>query len=227
MRIRSASVTTASAVLIGTAVMFAPAASSGAPQAVHHGTVRAAHVSPVRVLYNQNDDDADSAITSQNFEAQYDAFDNQAADDFRVPANTTWKVKKVIVTGTYQGFPGPASSENVFYYKDAGGLPGTLRAELDNIAGADSGGNFVIPAPVRVKGGDLGRTYWVSVQINMDFSIGGQWYWETRSVQTDNRAAWQNPGNGFGTNCTTWATMQTCLGFPGPDLMFALSGRSM
>ena len=68
--------------------------------------------------------------------------------------------------------------------------------------------------------------YWVSVQANMDIGTNGQWGWATRSVQTNNPATWQNPGDGFGSGCTTWANMDTCLGAPGPDLMFQLKGNT-
>lgn len=60
----------------------------------------------------------------------------------------------------------------------------------------------------------------------MDHTFG-EWFWETRTVQSGPAAAWENPGNGWGPSCTTWAKMQTCIADPnqGPDFMFALRGK--
>jgi hypothetical protein len=35
---------------------------------------------------------------------------------------------------------------------------------------------------------------------------------------------WENPGDGWGTGCTTWTNMQSCWGSlnPGPDFEFVL-----
>ena len=56
--------------------------------------------------------------------------------------------------------------------------------------------------------------------------MGGEWGWETRTVQSGLAAAWENPGRGFTVACLTYANMQTCQGLTGePDLMFALRGK--
>src|SRR2546430_2127946 len=69
-------------------------------------------------------------------------------------------------------------------------------------------------------------THWVSVQSRQDLTPYGQWFWGTRCVgpnsacapATGNPAAFQNPGNGFGTGCTTWAVRTTCIPTSiGPD----------
>jgi hypothetical protein len=39
-------------------------------------------------------------------------------------------------------------------------------------------------------------------------------------LQNGNLSAWQNPGDGFGTRCTTLATTESCTG-AGPDFMFS------
>ena len=54
------------------------------------------------VLYDQYDNATATPpvdITSQDFEASFDAFDNQAADDFVVPVGETWNVTEVDVLG--------------------------------------------------------------------------------------------------------------------------------
>ena len=205
----------------GVASAATPSLSSG-----HHAAKSLPPHSAAAVLYDQNNNDGGTGVTSQNFESSFDVYDNQGADDFTVPAGTTWKITEVDVTGVYYNGSGPAVSENVTFYKNNHGLPGAIVAEQDNVAGADSFGSFAISIPkTKLKGGTKGKTYFVSVQVNMDFTNGGQWGWEDRSVQSGNGAAWQNPGGGFGTSCSTWGTMESCLGF-GPDLMFTLRGKS-
>ncbi|TDM08321.1 MAG: hypothetical protein C4K60_02290 [Ideonella sp. MAG2] len=186
---------------------------------------KAVSQSPYVVLYDQNDNDAGSGFTSQNFEADFDAFDNQAADDFVVPAGVKWTVKELVVTGAYFNGTGLMPSVNVTFYKSKGGKPGAVKADFPAVVPVDNGtGSLVItlPAKLSLKPG----SYWVSVQANMDFSAGGQWAWQGRSVQANNPAQWQNPGDGFGSGCTTYGDMSTCLGVSVPDFMFSLNGVS-
>ncbi len=87
----------------------------------------------------------------------------------------------------------------------------------------DSAGTFTIAltTPAVLPAG----TYWVSVQAAMDFSAGGQWGWTERTVQSNSASAWQNPGGGFATPCTSWGPRAaTCLVGTDPDLVFRLSG---
>lgn len=224
MRKRLASVITASAMVTAAALMFAPAAgAASAPSFAGRGTVHPAVEAPDAsvVLYDQNNNDAGTGVTSQNFEASFDIYDNSGADDF-VATGGGWKIKQVTVTGVYYNGYGPAVSETVSVYKDAGGLPGALIKAKTKV-GADTAGSFVIKlGKTGIKTGGAG-TRWLGVVVNMDFSAGGQWGWETRSVQSGNGAAWQNPGNGFGSGCVTWTNLMTCLGY-GPDFMFKLKG---
>ncbi|HEV8692354.1 MAG TPA: hypothetical protein VGQ91_18760, partial [Ideonella sp.] len=66
--------------------MSATAAGPGASSA---GTGAKAGVKPAQgpdaTLYDQNNDDNGIGIVSQNFEATFDAYDAQGADDFAVP----------------------------------------------------------------------------------------------------------------------------------------------
>ena len=88
--------------------------------------------------------------------------------------------------------------------------------------GSGSNGTYHVPLhrPVRLEPG----TYWLSVRANMSFSVG-QWGWEVVSQATGSVASWKNPGDGFGTGCTTYTDMQTCFGgsAPGPDFMFSVN----
>jgi PQQ-like domain len=169
-------------------------------------------------------------VSSQNFEAQYDAYDDQAADDFLVPVGHTWKVKQLIVLGHYYNGPGKAASENVSFYEDAGGLPGALEASFGGVVGKETiPGYFKInlPTTADLSGGTTGSgtVYWVSVQANMDFGSAGQWGWDDSANNFGFEAAWQNPGDGFGTGCTTWAHETDCLGGSQPQSKaFTLKG---
>ena len=55
-----------------------------------------------------------------------------------------------------------------------------------------------------------------------------QWFWAENSERAGALSMYRNPGDGFGTGCTTWGVMTTCLPFgEGPDLMFSLGGRQL
>src|SRR6266480_1798512 len=177
------------------------------------------------VLYDQTDMPAANATVSQNFETANDAFDNQLADDFVVPAGG-WTIGQVNVGGVYFNGPGPATSVNVTFYDDAGGLPGAAHAGgtysmIAITSGAATGAfNICLPTPLTLAAGH----YWVSVQANLNFTPGGEWGWTDRVVTSNSPAAWQNPGGGFGTPCTTWgARGPTCMIDPGNnDQIFRL-----
>lgn len=180
-------------------------------------------------LYDQNSNDSGVGIVSQNFEASFDAYDSQGADDFSVPVGSCWKIKAVDVTGVYFNGPGPAPSVHVTFYKQKGGAPNELAiiADFPAIVPTDVGGSFAIALPTGVKA-KSGKKYWVSVQANMDFALGGEWGWETTNTLSGIGAKWKNPGGGFGTGCSTYGDMVSCIGAlgQGPDYMFALRGKS-
>ena len=159
------------------------------------------------VLYDQLNNAGATDVTSQNFEASFDTFDDFAADDFVVPGGQTWNIDTVEVAGEYSGGGGPATSVNVFFYSNAITLPGTLLAARTDISYTTvlTPGNFsILLSPTVML--DSG-TYWVSVQANQDFTPNGQWYWRNRTVQANSAAAWENPGNGFSTGCTSWGIL--------------------
>jgi len=236
MRFRIFSVVAGLAVAVGVAVSVSTAGASRPinPTSAGASAKGQAHVittapDTLTTLYDNNNNDSGVGVVSQNFESQFDAYDSQDADDVAVPATTIWKVKQVIVTGVYFNGSGPAASENVFFYKNKHGLPGDLLKEYDGILGTDNGtGSFVIklPSVARLNGGTAGKSFWVSVQANMDFSVGGEWGWEGSLNTVGKPAAWQNPGDGFATGCTTWGVETTCIGDvgQGPSKMLKLRG---
>jgi hypothetical protein len=180
------------------------------------------------ILYEQMANAGTNSLTSQNFEASLDIYDNQGADDFIVPVGETWSIESVDVLGVYYNGTGPAVSVNVWFYNNSSGFPGTAAAEILNIvpSGGLATGAFTItftPAVVLPEG-----TYWLSVQCNMDFATGGQWGW-TEQLQSTMESAWRNPGGGFGTPCTNWGYRVTnCAVGSAPyyDFSFRLNGTS-
>ena len=179
------------------------------------------------VLYDQMANFGPNTITSQNFEAVYDAYDNQAADDFIIPAgDDKWTIESVEVLGVYYNGSGPANSVNVWFYSDNGGFPDTIAASRLGVvpSGGLSTGSFVITfaSPITLQA----NTYWLSVQCNMDSAIGGQWGW-TEQQQSNLESTWQNPGGGWVTSCTSWGYRVTnCAIGAAPyfDLSYRLNG---
>ena len=225
--------TTLTALALAVAVVAAFGTGAGArpapkPSAVHHGAAAAVRVHPNanKNLYNQNNNDSGIGIVSQDFEATFDAYDSQGADNFKLKAKSA--VKEVVVTGVYFNGSGPANAVNVYFYKDNGGLPGAQSASFIGLPYTDlSGfGSFDVKVPsLTLKKGN----YWVSVQARMDFGVGGEWGWEGNLVAHGAGAAWQNPGDGFSTGCTTYANEVGCLGNlgQGPDFMFQIKGKKL
>ena len=184
------------------------------------------HSGPLAVLYDQTDNQGANSVTSQDFEAGFDTYDDQAADDFVIPAGDgSWTIEQVDVAGAYFNGTGPAPAVNVFFYVDAAGLPGTEVYSAIGVVPTDPSGlgsfTITLPVPAVLPSG----AYWLSVQAVMDFGVGGQWGWTERTVQSNSASAWRNPGGGFGTSCTNWAPrVATCGVGTDPDLIFRLNG---
>ena len=178
---------------------------------------------PQVVLYDQYDNASDFATLSATF-SDFPLFNSDLADDFVVPTGQTWNVQSIDADGVYFPFNGPANSFNVFFYADDAGLPGTQVFSAMNQPFSVVGTTFSVALPsmaVLTEG-----TYWVEIQANMTFLPNGAWFWRDRTVQSNNGAAWQNPGGGFGV-CPTWAQKTTCIPLTGgPDQVFRLNGTT-
>ena len=173
------------------------------------------------VLYDQMDNAGSNSHISQDFETANDQYDSQLADDFVVPVGQIWSISGVDVLGAYWNGPGPADSFNVFFYANAGGLPGApVGTRLAQPNTSDANAVISLSSPVLLTAG----TYWVSVQARMDLSPGGQWGVTERTVLSNGPAAWLNAGGGFGSGCTTWGVKSSCIVGSGPDLAFRLNG---
>ena len=179
---------------------------------------------PQVVLYDQYNNAGTNATFSGTF-TDFVGFDSDLADDFVVPAGQTWNVQSIDADGVYFNGSGPANSFNVFIYTNSGGLPGAQVYSTTNQPWVQSGTTFTVtlsPAAVLSAG-----TYWIEIQANMTFSVGGQWGWTDRTVQSNNPAAWQNPGGGFAI-CPTWGQRANTCGIdPGvPDQVYRINGTT-
>jgi hypothetical protein len=233
---RSKHVTILMGIMASAAVLFSGGTEvvRANPPAPVAGNVTGASVGAQVVLYDQLALGQTNGAVSQNFETASNSSDNQSADDFPIPAGMFfWSINTIEVDGFYQGGSGfQAATVNVYFYNTAGSLPGTAvyPASFAPSAGGPTG-DFVITLspPARLL---AGRTYWVSVQANLDSGGGStahQWQWGFRSPQTGNPAAWINPGNGYGVDCIVWKTLTDCA-FPvgaATDLQFRLSGSQI
>jgi PASTA domain len=203
--------------------------STATPSATATGTARTGSTRPTApavVLYDQYNNQAivtPTDITSQDFEPASDNYDSFAADDFVVPVGQTWNIQGIDVDGEYNG--GPAASFNVRFYANGASLPGALVTErlAQSFTGVDGDATIALAAAVPLAAG----TYWVSVQARQDFDPAGQWYWHNRTVLSNATAAWQNPGNGFGSGCLTWNRKASCIATQAyPDQVYRLNGTT-
>jgi hypothetical protein len=164
------------------------------------------------------------AIASQNFEPNLDSLDSAAADDFSVPEGVVWVISSVEVRGKYEGgAQHTVDSVNIAFYGDSGGFPGTPFGSTTAVPVGDvSGGNLVVNLSTSLRGGE---TYWISAQVNKNFTTTGQWLWFENTAQHLNPSVWRNPGGGANPNCPNWARrVATCGVGSDPDLVFRLFG---
>jgi hypothetical protein len=171
------------------------------------------------VLYGQTTALASNdGFTFQNFEASFDAFDSELADDFEVPAGAAWTISSVrfLLSATMvQTFN---STISVAFYSDQtvgpNRLPGAavctrtnqpISAAFPNTASVTTTialtSACVLPA---------GR-YWLGLQVDAAFGTAGQFFWTGAQSGGFSNAAWRNPGDGFGSGCTSFAPAATCL----------------
>jgi hypothetical protein len=216
-------------VIVGCVAVSAMATMSFAatPQKGIKGAKRAAkaqHLTKGSILFDQTSGPTGQGWTSQDFESAFDAYDSMGADDFTVPA-PGWLVNEVFSPGFNQGIP--FNNMNITFFMNSGGLPGAPVAGCTyaNVTAVDDGlGNIttaLTPACALVPG-----TYWVMVQGREDFGTSGQWFWADNTINSGATAKWQNPGGGFGTPCTTWQDLSTCLG-GAAGWGFQLSGQPL
>ena len=178
-----------------------------------------------KTLYSQNSDAQSYAQGSQNFTSGFqNSYNDAAADDFVVPKAKKWVITEIDVTGYYWNGPGPASSENVTFYKNSESIPGSTvkHGALPDLKCADNSGSFrcSLGKGLKLKSGH----YWVSVVANCSELTCGQWGWQTTGHRHNDPAVWENPNFGF-QYCMTWEILNDCGALGVPDLMFDLQGK--
>jgi hypothetical protein len=179
---------------------------------------------PQVVLYDQYNNAGANATLSATF-TDIPTGSSDLADDFVVPGGQTWNVQSIDADGVYFNGPGPATDWNVFIYTDSATLPGTQIFSALNQPVVQVGTTFTVnlPVPAVLTAG----TYWIEIQANMTFGTQGEWGWTDRTVQSNQGAAWQNPGGFFGI-CQTWGRRGDPAGCnidPGvPDQVYRING---
>lgn len=177
------------------------------------------------VLYDQAGTGTNGAPV-QNFEAAFDTYDSEVADDFVVPAGG-WTVDGLNFLTT----AGDSSSAtfDVAIYPDAAGLPAgaptCTYAGLTAVSGTGPLGGtveLVLPSTCVLPEG----TYWFAATANLDFGTGGQIFWSNFAEPAiGNPGVFRNPGDGFGSGCTTFTPTPTCLvGGGQPNFIFQVIG---
>ncbi|MDQ3930473.1 MAG: kelch repeat-containing protein, partial [Chloroflexota bacterium] len=169
---------------------------------------------PSVILYDQYTDDVGYDNDSYN-DSSRPANWIQSADDFVVPSGQSWQVTEVDARAFY----GVPSSFNVYFYLNSGTLPATpvYTATALSVGGASPDYQITLTTPPTLGPG----TYWLSVQANASY-----WYWEGRNVGSNNIPAQRNPSNQLGCD-TGWTSIQACIAYPFPGLMFRLVGNDV
>ncbi|MEQ9187306.1 MAG: T9SS type A sorting domain-containing protein [Cryomorphaceae bacterium] len=164
------------------------------------------------------------ASTAQDFEAAYDIYDAQGADDFIVPSGVTWYLDSIVLPGTYSPTAATTCGIQFSIHTDNSGEPGTVifgdtvNSDLDGNGDGDI--TYVFSTPLAVSSGH----YWLVANGRKNFAGGGgQWYWVRDVNSTGHPGLWRNPGNGFGSGCTAWVPMYNCAALSIPDSGWAMT----
>jgi hypothetical protein len=197
------------------------------PEAAAGRTGDIPQAGPGVLLYDQTDNAAGNGAPDQDFEAGFDAYDAEGADDFVVAA-PGWGIDRVVTVGTYST-TGPCVNMDVVFYPDAGTLPGAapVCSYLNVVPTSDTAGSLTLdlPSTCSLPPG----TYWVALQCQLDFGVGGQHFWSNRSTQSNSGSVWRNPNDGFATGCVNWDRQTTCGvgGGLSPDFLFQIWGAAL
>jgi hypothetical protein len=200
----SSSTLRAALLLLGASVacMTAPALAGGA------------------VLYDQTDNATGSNYGSNEWITPHEDFTDQIADDFTVSSGQSWQISRVDVLGG-NGYASP--TVNIFIYANAGSLPGAELFRQSVVATNEPNYSLAVSGAPNLNPG----IYWISVQ-QTGSDVGTGWYWNERTVQSGNPAAYINPGGSSVATCTAWSVRSTCSGSTStPDELFKLSGTAV
>jgi hypothetical protein len=124
--------------------------------------------------------DGTSLNNCQDFETAYDAYDNNAADDFIVTAGT-WDINAVRWIGGIwngPGTPADAVGYNIAFYTDNAGAPSETPiagTEFYVTAYTYANNEYLAELPSTVSLAD--GTYWISIQGVVNYEAVGQYGW--------------------------------------------------
>ena len=200
-----------------------PETNSG-PTGAHGVQIPSAPTYPQVVLYDQYNNAGPNATSSQDFEAAFDPFDDELADDFVVPGGPNWNVESIDADGVYFNGPGPPRVSMFVSTRTVGlFLARWLRLVLHKRM-CRGGARFDHDQPGREpQSRDI--LGFCAVR-GWTFTPFGQWGWTDRTAQSNSSAAWQNPGGGFGV-CPTWQPKLVCVPTAsGPDCVYRLNGTT-
>jgi hypothetical protein len=165
------------------------------------------------VLFDQSGSAVNGA-PSQNFSSSYDSYDAQGADDFVVTDAAGWTLSgfnfQTSLSTSPPGDPTTATYD-IEIFPDAGGVPGaSATCSYPALPGTvDPSGTSLsvsLSSPCNLAQG----TYWVEMVVNLDFVVGGQMFWSDFAGGSGSNSKWQNPGDAFGTGCTSWSDLADC-----------------
>lgn len=178
------------------------------------------------LLYEQNGMPSGNGIPDQNFEAEFDDFDAESADDFEVTWEYGWDLFRVRTVGTSDGNGGGKIALTIYANAPGGGhtdLPGNAvcsYSQLTTTSFPDL--DLALPTPCHLPAG----RYWLGIQVDQDYETHGQHFWSNTRDQRGSEGVWRNPGGGFERNCPSFRPQTLCLvgGANNPDLLFQLYG---
>ena len=186
-------------------------------------TLPAAPSAPTVVLYDQTDNASGNGAPAQDFEAGFEAYDCDAADDFVVTDATGWDVNQVNILGS-QSSGGTPTSVDVTFYADSATFPGPVVCSYPGLIPVGSANiTVMLPTVCELPQG----TFWLGFQVNQAFNPTGQFFWSNRTTQTGSGGVWRNPGDGFESGCISWGRQTTCGvgGGTSPDFLFQILGE--
>lgn len=180
---------------------------------------------PDDTLYNQTLTPSGNLQTSSRFfqNGIPTTYSCMGADDF--VSSDQWKITNVFVLGGfYNGTQHPQTFQISIYADDnsEGNYPGTELYTYYNTVIENGNGGFTIPVEEEIilPPGH----YWISVFASVATGFA-TWGWKPSSGANNHEAAWQNPGNGFGTGYTSWTPITTVFeGTTETDYSFAIFG---
>lgn len=182
------------------------------------------------ILYDQYDSPSGAGFTSNDFSDLF-GFDAELADDFDVPPGFRWSIESVEVQGSFTPGQSGFQSVNLFFYTNN---PVTKRPAFRTCSHfqltptVNDAGSFGIdlPTPCNLPAGK----WWLMVQANVAWrnGSGSSWHWGMRTIQSNEKAQWQNPAGGFGFGCRTWGDRAACDPVTDhPDQVFRLRGNKL